>query len=384
MAGCLAVVLAAGQGKRLRPLTDARSKPMLPIAGEPMVVRVLEMLARGGVDRFVVVVHPGDHPLVDLLGRPPWAGRVELAYQEQRLGTAHALGCAAPFIRAVDASAFILASCDNVYPDGHVAAMIEQQRERDLDAVLTLMQVQPEVIPTLAVVAVQDGRVTRIVEKPRPEDAPSDLGVPFLYVFSARVLDYLPQVAVSPRGEREVQDALRMLIEEGGVVGVRLWCPNSPSTCGRFPPCASRPGSNWAPAVVSARRSTWRPGRAWERGPHCARPWSYRVRTWARVRWWSKLSWAESLKATGGAKGICASDVVFQQSMTRTRLQPRHAPPENLVLFQGPSGAQRRAGDRRIGYVRRHACLARDELVQSSQQCPSTDHHQAAVDDVRG
>ena len=222
MAGCLAVVLAAGQGKRLRPLTDARSKPMLPIAGEPMVVRVLEMLARGGVDRFVVVVHPGDHPLVDLLGRPPWAGRVELAYQEQRLGTAHALGCAAPFIRAVDASAFILASCDNVYPDGHVAAMIEQQRERDLDAVLTLMQVQPEVIPTLAVVAVQDGRVTRIVEKPRPEDAPSDLGVPFLYVFSARVLDYLPQVAVSPRGEREVQDALRMLIEEGGVVGGRL------------------------------------------------------------------------------------------------------------------------------------------------------------------
>ena len=222
MAGRLAVGLAAGRGKRLHPLTDARSKPMLPVAGAPMVVRVLEMLARGGVDRFVVVVHPGDRPLVDLLGRPPWAGRVELAYQEQRLGTAHALGCAASFIRDVDASAFILASCDNIYPDGHVAAMIEQQRKHDLDAVLTLMRVQPEAIPTLAVVAMQNGRVTRIVEKPRPEDAPSDLGVPFLYVLSARVLGYLPQVAVSPRGEREVQDALRMLIEERCLVGGRL------------------------------------------------------------------------------------------------------------------------------------------------------------------
>lgn len=221
MPASLGVVLAAGRGKRLRPLTDRRSKPMLPVAGKPMVERVLGMLVRDGVDRFIAVVHPHDRPLIDLFRRPPWADRVRLAYQTQRLGSAPALQCAVPFIREDGAAGFVLASCDNVYPDGHVAALVARQREDDLDAVLTLMRVPPEVIPTLAVVAMRDGRVTRIVEKPRPEEAPSDLGVPSLYVLSTRVLDYLPDVPVSTRGERELPDALRLLIEDGGRVGGR-------------------------------------------------------------------------------------------------------------------------------------------------------------------
>ena len=188
-----------------------------------MVARVIGMLVQEGVDRFVVVVHPDDRPLIELLSRPLWAGRVRLVYQAQRLGMAHALECAAPLIREDGAPAFVLASCDNVYPSGHVAAMIAQGRDGSgLDAVLALMRVRPEMIPTLAVVAMEDGRVTRIVEKPRPEEAPSDLGVPALYVLSVRLLDYLPHVPVSPRGERELQDALRMWIEDGAAVGGRL------------------------------------------------------------------------------------------------------------------------------------------------------------------
>jgi NDP-sugar pyrophosphorylase family protein len=215
----LAVVLAAGRGKRLRPLTDDRSKATLPVAGKPMVERVMEALARDGVDRFIVVVHPQDRALIERLGQPPWAGRVRLAYQAQRLGMAHALACAGPVIGEDRASDFVLASCDNLYPDGHIAALAARRRADNLDAVLTLMRVQPEQIATLAVVVMRDGRVTSIVEKPRPEDAPSDLGVPALYALSTGVLDYLPRVPISPRGEREFPDALRLLIEGGGAVG---------------------------------------------------------------------------------------------------------------------------------------------------------------------
>jgi len=217
--GLLVVVLAAGRGERLRPLTDDRSKAMLPVAGKPMVERVMEMLVRGGAGRFIVVVHPDDRALIECLRRPLWAGRVRLACQGQRLGMAHALECAVPFIREDGAPDFILASCDNLYPEGHVAALIARRREDGLDAALTLMRVWPEQIPTLAVVVLRNGRVTHIVEKPRPEDAPSDLGVPSLYALSAGVLDYLPWVPVSPRGEREFPDALRLLIENGGRVG---------------------------------------------------------------------------------------------------------------------------------------------------------------------
>jgi NDP-sugar pyrophosphorylase family protein len=234
----LAVVLAAGRGKRLRHLTDGRSKAMLPIAGKPMVERVLEMLSRGGVERFIVVAHPDDDSLIGLFSRPPWASRIQLAYQEQRLGMAHAIECAVPLVREGDAPAFVLASCDNLYPEGHVAALIARQREDEMDAALTLLWVQPEQASATAVVVLRDGWVTKIIEKPRPEELPSydgraeALGAPALYVLSNRVLDYLPRVLYSPRGEREFPDALRLLIEDRGRVGglavrerVTLTCP---------------------------------------------------------------------------------------------------------------------------------------------------------------
>ena len=94
MPDSLGVVLAAGRGKRLRPLTDHRSKATLPVAGRPMVERVMEMLARDGVSRFVVVVHPDDQALIERLEGSAWADRVRLVYQEQRGGMAHALECA--------------------------------------------------------------------------------------------------------------------------------------------------------------------------------------------------------------------------------------------------------------------------------------------------
>jgi NDP-sugar pyrophosphorylase family protein len=88
-----------------------------------------------------------------------------------------------------------------------------------LDAVVSLLRVTAAEIPTLAVVEMADGLVRSIVEKPRPADAPSNLGVPSLHALSSRILDCLPRVPVSSRGEREFPDALRLLIEDGGRVG---------------------------------------------------------------------------------------------------------------------------------------------------------------------
>jgi len=211
----LAVVLAAGRGKRLRPLTDDRSKAMLPIAGRPMLERVMEMLERAGVSEFIVVVHPDDCDLIALLTNDRWQNRVALAYQAQREGMAAALACAVPLIADAGVDEFVLASCDNIYPEGHAEALILHRRKAGLDAALTFLRVRPEQIPTLAVVAIKNGLVTQIVEKPQPEDAPSDLGVPSLYVLSTNALDYLPQVPLSSRGEREFPDVLRLMIQDG-------------------------------------------------------------------------------------------------------------------------------------------------------------------------
>jgi NDP-sugar pyrophosphorylase family protein len=224
----LAVVLAAGGGTRLGPLTAARSKAMMPIAGKPMIMRVLDMLAAEGVKRFVVVVHLTDRELVEELRQSSRASAVRLAYQDERQGMADAVECAAPLIQEEDTGEFLLAACDSLYPEGHVGRLITQRRTYALDAVLTLMWASRQEAISSAVVTMQDELVTNIIEKPHPEQIPSGdgdsgaLSAPSLYALTDRILDYLPQVGLSPRQEREFPDALRLLIADGGEVGGRV------------------------------------------------------------------------------------------------------------------------------------------------------------------
>ncbi len=221
----LAVVLAAGRGSRLGPLTIDRSKAMMPVAGKPMIEHVLDMLAAGGVDHGIIVAHPEDRELLGYLERSSWSKRIHLGYQEQRLGMVHALECAVPQIDEEGASDFLLASCDNLYPEGHVANLLARHRHNELDAAVTLMWTYPERATASAVAVLQDGLLTDIIEKPDIEAIPTShasgeaLSVPSLYVLSSEVLDYLPYVTPSPRGEREFPDALRLLIADGGRVG---------------------------------------------------------------------------------------------------------------------------------------------------------------------
>ncbi len=220
----LAVVLAAGRGTRLAPLTAERSKATLPIAGRPMIERVLDMLERGGVERLIIVAHPGDRDLVKALNQSRWAQQIQLTYQEQRLGMAHALQAAAPLVRQEAVSDFLLASCDSLYPNGHVASLIKHHREEGLDATLTLMWTSRHEATPSAIVIRRDGLITDIIEKPSPDEIPQGqsrraLSAPSLYALSAEILRHLALVRPSVRGEYEFPDALRLLMADGGAVG---------------------------------------------------------------------------------------------------------------------------------------------------------------------
>ncbi len=224
----IGVVLAAGRGTRLGALTDERSKGMMPIVGQPMIERVLTMLAQGGLERFIVVAHPEDQALIDHLSQPPWGERVRWAYQEERQGMTHALEQAAPLVREANRDIFVLASCDNLYPEGHVEALIARQQEENLAAALTLMWIPRQQASATGVVILEDDRVRAIIEKPQPTQIPTYarsgevLAAPSLYVLSTHILDYLHRVTLSPRGEREFPDALQLLIKEGNAVGGKV------------------------------------------------------------------------------------------------------------------------------------------------------------------
>lgn len=211
------VVLAAGKGSRLHPITTKRSKAMLPILGQPIVERVMESLWDSGVDAFTLVVSPDDDDIVDYFTHEsPLHDHVIFVEQRERLGMAHALQQAVPHLR----DTFVLSACDNLVSRDHIDALVSSHRgSPSRQATLSLMRVPADLISRTGIVALDnDWAVRHIVEKPAPEEAPSDMASLPLYVFEPAILDYLPRVPLSPRGEYELQDAIQMLIDDGGEV----------------------------------------------------------------------------------------------------------------------------------------------------------------------
>ncbi len=216
------VILAAGKGTRLQPITLTRSKAMAPIAGKPIVERVLETLVHNGIHKYIMLVSQEDEEIRDYFTQQSKLDiEIQFVVQTERLGMANALRLAAPHIE----NSFILSACDNLTPPEHIADLLNTQRTTNAHATLSLMEVAPERISRTGIVDIQDGRIRRIVEKPTPEEAPSNVSSLPLYIFSRQVLDYLPEVQPSARGEYELQDAIQMLIERdgdhaGGITGI--------------------------------------------------------------------------------------------------------------------------------------------------------------------
>ena len=209
------VILAAGKGTRLHPITLSRSKAMAPLCGKPMVERVIEGIAKNGVSDFVFIVAPDDTAIVEYF-QNKITGNFQFVCQHERKGMAHALQLAAPLIK----EDFILCACDNIVPEADMSKFINNWKTiTKPDALLSLLEMPPEKIcKSSAVCSDKDGRVLKIVEKPSIDNLPSNVASIALYLFSPKILNFLPRVQPSPRGEYELQDAIQMLIEEQGNV----------------------------------------------------------------------------------------------------------------------------------------------------------------------
>ncbi len=216
-----AVILAAGRGKRLHPITATRTKAMAPILGMPIVERVMEILVANGLRKFILVISPDDDEICEYFAQKSQISvDVKFVTQEQPLGMGHALLQAAPFIQGD----FILSSCDNLIPAPDVRKLIQAwEQEPHPSGVLSLLPVGPEKIHRMGIVKLDGEWVIEIVEKPTLEEAPSNIGSTPLYLFTKKLIAYLQKIKPSKRGEYELQAAIQMLIaDEGGVRGVQI------------------------------------------------------------------------------------------------------------------------------------------------------------------
>jgi dTDP-glucose pyrophosphorylase len=208
-----AVILAAGKGSRLAPITDSRSKGMLPILGKPILERILEGLVCSGLREFILVISPEDRAIRDYFqDESTLEVNIQFVEQDRRLGTADALKQAAPYIN----EDFVLSACDNIVPEGEMQRFItDWSQHPDTQGLLSLERIPLQDSVKTGIVTLEEDRVTGIVEKPSPDEAPSNISSTPLYVFSTRILNYLHQVSISPRGEYELQDAIQMMIDDG-------------------------------------------------------------------------------------------------------------------------------------------------------------------------
>ncbi len=214
----IGVILAAGRGTRMRGLTRKRPKAMLPVVGQPIIARVIAQLGMAGIKELIIVVAADDrHIQPYFAARPPDGVQLRFVRQSAPRGMAHALLETAPYIQ----SAFVLAACDSLYPDEHYQQLVQTHQRGRAPATLTLMEVPPEEIARASSVEIVNGRVVRVVEKPSPADAPSNIASLALYAFDRLILDYLKQVQPSSRGELELQEAIQMMIANtGGLAGL--------------------------------------------------------------------------------------------------------------------------------------------------------------------
>lgn len=195
-----AVILAAGRGTRLHPITADRTKAMCPIVGKPMVERVMDTLAANGVSEFILVINPEDLEIIEYFeNKSSIKAKIQFIEQAQQLGMGHALLQAAPYIR----DDFILSSCDNLV-DQNVIKRLQKKwvSNPPPNGILALLRVGPDEITRMGVVELDDdhNRILQIIEKPTLEDAPSNIGSVPIYLFSHRLLDDLRKTQPSPRG----------------------------------------------------------------------------------------------------------------------------------------------------------------------------------------
>ena len=205
-----AVILAAGAGKRLRPLSLTRSKALAPLCGKPMVQWVLESLLDTGIEQVLVVVASLDDDVACWFREWPGPGRIELVVQPEKKGMAHALMCAAPKL----SGHFIMHACDTIVEPSTIEMLLGAHLRRGAACTLALEKVHtPEQIRRTGIVAFEGERISWIIEKPEPEEAPSDTSAIPVYTFEPAVLGYLPEVQPSKRGEYEIQDGIKLVIQ---------------------------------------------------------------------------------------------------------------------------------------------------------------------------
>ncbi|UFQ18659.1 MULTISPECIES: glucose-1-phosphate thymidylyltransferase RfbA [Streptomyces] len=205
------IVLAGGNGTRLRPLTLVGSKQLAPVYDKPMVYYPLSVLMLTGIDDILIIARGAEVELFRrLFGDGSGLGmRIDYAVQDEPRGIADAFRVGADHIKGEDC-ALILG--DNLFYGANLPAVLRRSAREMRGCVLFGHQVaEPQHFGVAEIDA--KGRLVSIEEK--PEHPRSNLAIPGLYFFDPDVTEIARDLKPSARGELEITDVLRAYLAEG-------------------------------------------------------------------------------------------------------------------------------------------------------------------------
>lgn len=201
-----AVVLAAGKGRRLWPLTENRPKPMIPVANRPILEHIIEALDAAGVAEVILVVGANRERVQNHFENgQDWGVTISYAIQEQQLGTGHALLQA----EAQLDESFVVLNGDRVVRADAIEDVWEQHQQTGAPAMGVTRVSEPS---RYGVVELDGKTVTGITEKPIPELTTSDFINTGVYAFTPDIFSAIRRTET--RGEQALTDALSEYVAE--------------------------------------------------------------------------------------------------------------------------------------------------------------------------
>jgi len=214
-----AVILTAGKGKRLMPITSSRPKPMIPLAGKPLLEYTILGLKNAGISEILLIVGYKEEDIREYFGDGQDKFNVSIEYisQEKQLGTGHAVSYAKDFVKDTP---FLLMYGDLITDPKIFKDILEKFNETKIDGLIILLKVnnpQDYGIITLN----SDDFVEKIIEKPSPELNLGNLANAGIYIFNPMIFKAIEKTEKSIRGEYEFTDSMEILINQlnGKILG---------------------------------------------------------------------------------------------------------------------------------------------------------------------
>lgn len=211
-----ALILAAGEGTRLRPLTYQIPKPLIEVCGRPILQYSLEQL-RDKVEEVIIVVGYKAERIKEYFGNEFNGLKIAYAMQEKQLGTANAVKCARAFLERE--GRFFLLMGDSIYAKRDVKRCIEDG--------LCLLVAEVEEPKKFGIVIADEGGYLKDIEE-KPRNPRSNLANTALYVLSGEIFGEIERLKISSRGEYDLPEAVVNLSRRQPILCIKAegkWLP---------------------------------------------------------------------------------------------------------------------------------------------------------------